>query len=595
MDGRHREAALLRHVATQRDNDSELPTATYDVVIVGGGAAGCVLAARLSEDRGVRVALIEAGADTPPGAVPADIVDTYPRAYFNPAYFWPSLKASGRAGSSDAPYLQARIMGGGSSVMGMWALRGSPADYDAWRDAGASGWGWNDVLPAFNRVERDVDHDGPLHGHGGPIPIRRHRSEVWPGFASQLAAAAGRKGLALREDINADFADGVFPVPVTNDAGGRVSAAAGYLDAGVRQRPNLSILAGAEAISVVLKGRVAQGVKVRRGNAVEMIAATETILSGGAIGSPVLLMRSGIGRVNELNVLGIEPLLDLPGVGRGLQNHCVVNLGMPIAARARQADSLRTYGLACARLSSGHREGRPGDLHLQFIARTSDYAHGDRLGIVGAALYAPLSRGAVTLTSPEPRVPPRVAFRLLDHPADRTRLASAIGFVLFLLDDPAMAEIRGEVFAVAPNSLVRRLNGPSAFNRAAATVLAAILDAPEPFRGLALRRAGRVLPSPVSSTAPEDLFDTVTPIFHPTGTCRMGGASDSGAVVDPSCRVRGVDGLRVVDASIMPRIPTGNTCLPTMMIGEHAAKFIAQSLGSQGRSSASSASGGSRR
>jgi 5-(hydroxymethyl)furfural/furfural oxidase len=561
------------------DGDTGSEPATYDVIIVGGGAAGCVLAARLSEDRGVRVALIEAGADTPPGAVPADIADIYPRAYFNPAYFWPSLKASGRAGSSEAPYLQARIIGGGSSVMGMWAIRGSPADYDAWSDAGASGWGWNDVLPAFNRLERDLDYDGPRHGHEGPIPIRRHRSEVWPGFASRLAAAAGRKGLALREDINADFADGVFPVPVANDSDGRVSAAAGYLDARVRQRPNLSILAGAEAISVVLKGRVAQGVKVRRANVVEMIASRETILSAGAIGSPALLMRSGIGSAVELQALGIEPLLDLPGVGRELQNHCVVNLAMPIAARARQADSLRTYGLTCARLSSGHHDGRPGDLHLQFIARTSAYPHGDRLGIVGAALYAPLSRGAVTLGSADPGVLPRVAFRLLDHPADHARLASAIGFALGLLDDPAVAEIRGDVFAVAPNSLIRRLNRPSAFNYLVSAALAAILDAPEPLRRLALRRAGRVLPSPVSSTAPEDLLDAVTPIFHPAGTCKMGGSSDPAAVVDSFCRVRSIDGLRVVDASIMPSIPTGNTCLPTMMIAEHAAKFIASSQG----------------
>ncbi len=468
-------------------------------------------------------------------------------------------------------------MGGGSSVMGMWAIRGVPADYDAWCEAGASGWGWNDVLPAFNRIERDLDYDGPLHGAQGPIPIRRHGRASWPGFAHRLAGAANRNGLSLREDINADFADGVFPVPVANTPDGRVSAAMGYLTAGVRQRPNLCILSGVEVISIVIKARVARGVKIRRGGVTETITGRETILAAGAIWSPALLLRSGIGPADDLQALGIEPRFDLPGVGRGLQNHCVVNLAMPIAKQAQQARGLRTYGLACARFSSTHPDARPGDLHLQFIAKTSNYPHGDRLGIIGAALFAPCSRGAVTLRSPDPAAQPSVEFRLLDHPADRARLAFAIAFALGLLDDPVMKEIRGDVFAVAPGSIVRRLNRPSTLNRIASAALAVILDAPKPIRRLALRRAGRILPSPLSTISPDDLLDYVTPIFHPVGTCRLGRAGDTSAVVDPQCRVRGIEGLRVVDASIMPSIPTGNTCMPTMMIGEHAAKLIALS------------------
>jgi len=561
-----------------RSEASETTAEAYDVVIVGGGSAGCVLAARLSEDAAVRVALIEAGVDTPPGAVPADILDTYPRSYFNPAYFWPGLNASGRAGAPAAPYLQARVMGGGSSVMGMWALRGSPADYDSWRDAGATDWGWSDVLPAFNRVEHDLDHAGPLHGSEGPIPVRRHAGAGWPDFARRLAAAANRRGLPLREDINAEFADGVFPVPVANAPEGRVSAATGYLTAAVRQRSNLAITAGAEVLAIVLDGRTAKGVRIRRGGALQTIAARETILAAGAIGSPAILLRSGIGPAGKLRGLGIEARIDLPGVGRGLQNHCVINLAMPIARAARQARSLRTYGLACARLSSRQPGAPAGDLHLQFIARTSAYPHGDRLGIVGAALYAPLSRGRVTLSSPQPGIPPRVEFRLLDHASDRTRLAIAAAFALNLLDDPAVKAIRGDVFVVAPGSLVRRLNRPSPFNRVASTALAAILDAPEPFRRLALKRAGPLLPAPLAAIAPDSLLEHASPIFHPVGTCRMGGADDAAAVVDPSCRVRGIAGLRVADASIMPVIPTGNTCLPALMIGERAATLIAAAL-----------------
>ena len=178
----------------------------------------------------------------PPDREPDDIRDVFPASYFNPAYFWPGLAAVGREGSRPRPYLQARLVGGGSSVMGMWALRGMPADYDGWRDAGADGWGWDDVLPAFKRLEHDLDCPGPLHGNNGPIPIRRFGRELWPEFVRGLMDAAERRGLPYRKDINSDFADGVFPVPVTNNIDGRVSSARGYLTATVRRRGNLSIM-----------------------------------------------------------------------------------------------------------------------------------------------------------------------------------------------------------------------------------------------------------------------------------------------------------------------------------------------------------------
>jgi choline dehydrogenase-like flavoprotein len=550
----------------------------FDTVIVGGGAAGVILAARMSKAGRRRIALIEAGMDTPPDATPSDITDVFPVSYSNPRYFWPGIEATGRAGDQSKPYLQARVLGGGSSVMGMWALRGKPDDYNAWREAGAEGWGWEDVLPSFNRMERDLDFAGPLHGENGPIPVRRHPVECWPGFARDLLAAAVRRGLDYRHDINGDFADGVFPVPVTNDGTRRVTSATGYLTPPVRRRPNLAILCNSEVKRVRFNGHVVSGVEIARPAGPMTITCSDVILAAGAIGSPALLLRSGIGPAAELKALSIEPVADRPGVGRDLQNHCIVNLATRIIPSARQNRALRTYGLACARLTSRHPMGRRGDLHLQFIARTSLHAHGDRLGVVGAALYAPLSRGAIRLASADPARPPRIDFHLLEHPADRDRLATAIRLALDLLDDPQVRSIRGYVFTVLPSSLVRRLNRPSPINRLASVLAATAIDAPEPIRRSVLGRAGRLLPSGrLTLVDAAALLQDITAIFHPVGTCRIGRKTDPQAVVDSDCRVLGVGGLRVIDASIMPLIPTANTCLPVMMIAEHAAQRIRHS------------------
>jgi|SRR6185369_6295504 len=541
----------------------------WDVLIVGAGAAGCILAARLSEDPRCRVLLVEAGIDTPPEAVPADISDAYPVSYANPAYFWPGLTATARPGSAAAPFGQACVMGGGSSVMGMWALRGMPGDYDAWRNAGAAGWGWSDVLPAFRRLERDLDVAGPLHGDSGPISIQRNPVERWPAFVRALATAAEGRGLPLRSDLNGDFADGVFAVPATSDAFGRASAARGYLTTEVRKRNNLSIETDALVTRLVFANRRVNGVELRRANLVNTIPAREVVLSAGAIHSPALLMRSGIGPAGDLAALGIAPVADLPGVGAHLQNHPLVMLATVIAPHARQSPALRSYPMACARASSFHPGAPPGDLHLQFVARTSANSHGTRFGVIGAALYSPVSRGRVSLVHASPNVPPRVDFNLLSEGSDRAQLGAAVRLVLKIADDPAVATLRGPLFVPRESSLIRRLSRPGLGVQLASMAVAALLDSP--LRGMAVRRAGTLVFPRRDDRLIDQLLDRVSPMFHPTGSCRMGRADDPSAVVDPLCRVRGVAGLRIVDASIMPVIPRANTCLPAMMIAEHAA------------------------
>lgn len=557
-----------------------------DFLIIGGGAAGSVLAARLSEDAHTRVMLVEAGRDTPPDDVPSDIRDTFPVSYFNPGYFWPGLAASTNVGAAAAPYLQARVMGGGSSVMGMWALRGVPADYDAWRDCGAVGWGWSDVLPAFKRLERDLDFDGPLHGKEGAVPIRRHPRRSWPGFVSALVEACEKRQLPARDDANGDFADGTFPTPFANTAAsGRISSAIGYLDAAVRRRPNLEILSGVTATRLLFEGTRVVGAAFHGADGARIVHAVETIVAAGAIHSPALLLRSGIGPAGELAALGITPRAARPGVGRGLQNHFVVNLATWLAPAARQSPALRTYGVACARVSSLAQGAVAGDLHLQFMSKLSAYAHGDRLGMIGCALYAPASRGAVTLASAEATVPPVVDFRFLSAPLDRERMRKAVSLGLDLLQDPAVAPTHGDVFIVVPTSLTRRLNRPSLRNQMLSFAIAAMLDGPGPIRRLALERIGqRIDPAARSPEAIDALLEHVMPVFHPAGTCAMGGADDPLAVTDADCRVRGVGGLRVVDASIMPVVPRANTCIPTMMVAEHAVGRIkAQWAAARGR------------
>ena len=549
----------------------------FDYVVVGGGAAGCVLASRLTEQSEFRVLLIEAGPDTPPGAEPADILDVYPKSYSEPRYMWPDLLVKFKdANDSRSRYEQARVMGGGSSLSGMYALRGLPEDYDEWEALGARGWSWKDVLPYFVRLERDLDFDGPLHGKTGPIPVRRHRREEWPPLCRAVGTALQEKGYRSLADLNAEFGDGLGAIPMSNLPTQRVSAAMAYLPRAVRERPNLRIMADAFVEGLAAEGRRIRGVSVRHAGRVLQFEAGETILAAGALHTPAILLRAGIGPAEELRALGIAVIADLPGTGRNLQNHPRISLSAHLKREGMQPQGVRAFTFSTLRFSSGVQGCPASDMLMGMWNKSSWHALGQRIATLHVAVYKASSCGEVTLRSADPREEPDVRFRLLSDRRDLLRLAQGLRLLANVMDHPAVASIRNELFVPAATEFIRRLNRPCAANRIKAACAALLLDGPASLRRALIERVGPGLAGAISDAAATEEFVQrhVGCMFHPVGTCRMGDPGDRAAVVDPRLRVHGVAGLRVVDGSVMPSIVRANTHIPITMIAEKASDLI---------------------
>jgi 5-(hydroxymethyl)furfural/furfural oxidase len=557
---------------------------TFDTIIVGGGAAGCVLAARLSAQSSRNVLLIEAGQDYPPGQEPADILDTYCTSYYNRDYKWPGLKAHWRLrdNSPAVGFEQGRVIGGGSSVMGMVALRGTPDDYAEWESQGAAGWGWRDVLPYFKRLENDTDFGGELHAHDGPIPIRRTPRHQWPPLSNAVATYAAERQVPYIADMNADFRDGCCALPLSATTSRRGSSALCYLDASVRARPNLTIVDRAKVTGLLFENRAVVGVTAMVGGedaAEQSFRAGEVVLSAGAVHTPAILMRAGIGPARALRDLGIAVVADLPGVGANLQNHPLLFIGLHLRPEARQSTALRPHPVTCFRYSSGLPGAVASDMYIAAHSKSSWNALGAQIANFNTTIFKPVSRGAVTLYSASANELPRIEFNFASEELDLRRLMDGFRRVVEMVHSDTIRPCYDAVFPIQFTDRLRQLNLRTRGNALKTAALAKIIDLVPGAGSFAFSRLTSSHLDLQSLVADDDALAehvrrNVGGTFHVAGTCKMGRPEDRDAVVDTAGRVRGIAGLRIADASIMPTVPRGNTNIPTVMIGEKIADAI---------------------
>jgi choline dehydrogenase len=515
---------------------------------VGGGSAGCVLAARLSEDPTVQVQLLEAGGKdrSPNIKIPA----AFGKQFHDSKLDWDFETEPEPGCANRRLYIpRGKSLGGSSSMNAMLYVRGRPLDYGLWVKAGAEGWGWDDVLPYFLRAENNERGASEFHAVGGPLNVANQRSPR--PLAQELLAASEAAGIPYVRDYNGPEQDGASLFQVTQKHGRRWSAADAYLRPALK-RPNLEVITGAHVLGLELEGQRVTGVRYRTGRrGAEQVTRPEreVLLSAGALGSPQLLLLSGIGPADELAQVGVQVRHDLPGVGKNLQDHPF----LPVNFEVRDSETLlgadkpaqlaewllrrsgkltSTAAEVCAFVRT--RPGLPAadiQYHMGavFYEQHGAVEHDEHAATIAPVLVSPRARGEVTLRSSDPLAKPKILTNSLTEPED---VASMIAGLRLALQIAASSPLKEKI--------VKELT----------------------------------LGTAVESDAEleQALREHVELIYHPVGTCQMGTGDD--AVVDPELRLRGLEGLRVIDASVFPVITGGNTNAPTIMVAERAADLI---------------------